>query len=194
MQWKSAICVESPNNKMWHSVVLSHIHLFNHICKFLNSTSNRAILSLLFQYFWMALCVYIYIYIYIYIYTLTGHFIRYTLRVPGWTPFCLQNYLNYSWHRFNKVLETLLKNFGPYWHDSITQLLQNCRLHIHYANLPFHHIPKVLYCIEIWWLWRPFEWSELIAMFKKPVWDDVSFVTLYTVVIKGWTWSATILR
>ncbi len=87
MQWKSAICAESPNNKMWHSVVLSHIHLFNHICKCLNSTSNRAILSLLFQYFWMALCVYIYIYIYIYIYTLTGHFIRYTLRVPGWTPF-----------------------------------------------------------------------------------------------------------
>ncbi len=43
-------------------------------------------------------------------------------------------------------------------------------------------------------------------MFKKPVWDDLSFVTWciillelsfrrwYTVVIKGWTWSATILR
>ncbi len=42
-------------------------------------------------------------------------------------------------------------------------------------------------------------------MFKKPVWDDLSFVTWciillevasedgYTVVIKGWTWSATIL-
>ncbi len=25
-----------------------------------------------------------------YIHTLTGHFIRYTLLVPGWTPFCLQ--------------------------------------------------------------------------------------------------------
>ncbi|KAK0133766.1 hypothetical protein N1851_010642 [Merluccius polli] len=25
-----------------------------------------------------------------------------------------------------------------------------CRLHIHDANLPFHHIPKVLYWIEIW--------------------------------------------
>ncbi len=41
---------------------------------------------------------YIYIYIYIYIYTymhaLTGHFIRYILLVPGWTPFCLQNWLN----------------------------------------------------------------------------------------------------
>ncbi len=42
-------------------------------------------------------------------------------------------------------------------------------------------------------------------MFKKPVWDDLSFVTWciillevvirrYTVVIKGWTWSETILR
>ncbi len=36
--------------------------------------------------------------------TLTGHFIRYTLLVLGWTPFCLQNYLNSSWHRFEKVL------------------------------------------------------------------------------------------
>ncbi len=36
-------------------------------------------------------------------YTLTGHFIRYTLLVPGWTRFCLQNCLNSSWHRFNKV-------------------------------------------------------------------------------------------
>ncbi len=43
-------------------------------------------------------------------------------------------------------------------------------------------------------------------MFKKPVWEDLSFVTWciillevasedgYTVVIKGWTWPATILR
>ncbi len=91
------------------------------------------------------------------VHTLTGHFIMYTLLVPGWTPFCLQNCLNSSWHRFNKVLETFLRDFGPYWHDSITQLLQICRLHIHDVNLSFHHIPKVLYWIEIWWLWRPFE-------------------------------------
>ncbi len=95
--------------------------------------------------------------IYIYIYTLTGHFIRYTLLVPGWTPFCLQNCLNSSWHRFNKMLETFLRDFGPYWHDSIMQLLYICWLHIHDANLPFHHIPKVLYWIEIWWLWRTVE-------------------------------------
>ncbi len=75
--------------------------------------------------------------IYIYIHTLSGHFIRYTLLVPG----CLQNCLNSSWHRFNKVLETFLRDFGSYWYDSITQLLQICRLHIHDVNLPFHHIP-----------------------------------------------------
>ncbi len=37
------------------------------------------------------------------IYTLTGHFIRYTLLVPGWTHFCLQNCLNYSWHRIDST-------------------------------------------------------------------------------------------
>ncbi len=51
-----------------------------------------------------------YIYIHAYIHTLTGHFIRYTLLVPGWTHFCLQNCLNSSWHRFNKVLETFLRS------------------------------------------------------------------------------------
>ncbi len=64
----------------------------------------------------------------------TGHFIRYTLLVWGWTPFCLQNCLN----------------FGQYWHDSITQLLQICRLHIHDSNLPFHHIPKAVVDLENW--------------------------------------------
>ncbi len=73
------------------------------------------------------------------------------------TPFCLRNFLNSSSHRFNKVLETFLRDVGPYWHDSITQLLQICQLHFHDVNLPFHHIPKELYWIEIWWLWRSFE-------------------------------------
>ncbi len=112
--------------------------------------------------------------------------------VPGWTPFCLQNCLNSSLHRLNKVLEAFVRDFGPYWHDSITQLLQICRLHIHDVNLPFHHIPKVLYWIEIWWLWRTFELSELIVMFKKPVWDGLSFVTwciiLLEVAIRRWVY------
>ncbi len=51
--------------------------------------------------------------IYIYIYTLTGHFIRNTFLVPGWTPFCLQNCFNllastpqfgtHSWKRRTKL-------------------------------------------------------------------------------------------
>ncbi len=96
-------------------------------------------------------------YIHTHTHTHTGHFIMNTLPVPGWTPFFLQNCLNSLWHRFNKVLETFLWDFGPYWHDRITQLPHICRLHIYDANLPFHHIPMVLYWIEIWWLWRPFE-------------------------------------
>ena len=108
----------------------------------------------------------------------TRHFFRYTLPVPGWTPFCLQNCLNSWWQRFNKLLETFLWDFGPYWHDSITQLLQICWQHIHDTNLLLQHISKVLFWMEIWRLWRPVEFSELIAMFKKPVWDDLTFVTL----------------
>lgn len=41
-------------------------------------------------------------------------------------------------------LKTLFRDFGSYWRDSIKQLLQSCWLHIHYANLSFHHIPKLL--------------------------------------------------
>ncbi len=43
--------------------------------------------------------------------TLTGHFIRYTLLVPGWTPFCLQNCLiirgidsTRSWKHSSEIL------------------------------------------------------------------------------------------
>ncbi len=106
--------------------------------------------TVLFPNFWLVLFIYIYIYIYIYTHTHTHtfHFIRYTLLVRVWTPFCLQNCLNSSWHRFNKVLETFLRDFGPYCHDRITQLLQICRLHIHDVNLSFHHIPNVLYWLR----------------------------------------------
>jgi len=45
------------------------------------------------------------------------------LLVLGRIPFYLQNCLNSSLHGFNKVLETFLRDFGPYWHDSIC-----CRL------------------------------------------------------------------
>ncbi len=39
------------------------------------------------------MCICMYIYIYIYTHTLTGHFIRYTLLVPVWTPFAFRTAL-----------------------------------------------------------------------------------------------------
>ncbi len=99
--------------------------------------------------------------------TLTGPFIRYTLLVPGWTLFCLQNCLNYSWHRFNKVLETFLRDFGPYWHDSITQLLQICQLHIHDANLSCSRNQSEM----IWALWH-----GALSCWKKPSEDKYTVV------------------
>lgn len=68
--------------------------------------------------------------------TFTSHLIRYTLLVLGWNTF--QNIC----HRFNKKLQTLLTDYDPHRHDSTTQLLQICRLHLHDTNVPSHCIPK----------------------------------------------------
>lgn len=96
--------------------------------------------------------------------TLSRYFIRYILSVLGWTLFCRQSCLNSSWHIFNKVLETFLRDRS--WHDGLMQLMQICQLRIRDGNRPLHHT-KVLYLIEIPWLWRPFETSGLIVIFKK---------------------------
>jgi len=65
---------------------------------------------------------------------ITSQFISYTLLVLGWT-FAFSAAFNSSWHRFNKVLETFLWDFCPYSDESVTQLLQSCRLYIHDRNL-----------------------------------------------------------
>ncbi len=158
--------------------------------------------------------LYLYIYIYIYIYTLTGHFIRYTLLVPGWTPFCLQNCLDFPWHWFNKVLETFLRDFGPYWHYSITQLLQICRhillfvpifiltyIYIYIFSCVMFHCFIFIFCTVHWadlswltfhyWLYPVWLCMWRIIQNLEP---RSSIRRCYTVVIKGWTWSATILR
>lgn len=44
--------------------------------------------------------------------TLTGHFIRYTLLVLGWTPYYFQNCLN-----------CLKQHSGRLWHSNKTQLV-----------------------------------------------------------------------
>ncbi len=69
----------------------------------------------------------------------------------------------------------ILRDVGPYWHDSITQFLQICRLNIHDVNLSFHHIPKVLYWMRSGDCGGHLSKVKLIAMFKKPVWDYLSF-------------------
>ncbi len=76
------------------------------------------------------------------LYTLTGHFIRYTLLVP---PFAFRTALilrgidsTRCWKHSSEMLVHV---------DMIAShsCCRFCRLHIHDANLPFHHIPKVLY-------------------------------------------------
>lgn len=66
-------------------------------------------------------------------------------------------------HRFNKVLETFLRDFGQCWHDNITQLLQICDV-----NVLFHYLPKVHCWIETWWLWMPFVYRKVNILLKKP--------------------------
>lgn len=68
--------------------------------------------------------------------------------VAGWTSLSF-SCLNSSCYRFNKVLETLLRNTGPRWYEGITIAEDIFGLHIHHVNLPIHHIPKVLDSIEI---------------------------------------------
>ena len=59
------------------------------------------------------------------------------------------------------------------WHQAVAADLSAA----HDANLPFHHFLKVLCWNEIYWLWRPLDYSRLTVMFKKPVSDDFTFVT-----------------
>lgn len=51
----------------------------------------------------------------------------------------------YLWpNRCYKVLEAFIREFGPYWRDSITQLVQIFGLHIRHVDLLVQHVPKVL--------------------------------------------------
>lgn len=51
-------------------------------------------------------------------------FFLFALLVLGLTPFSLQICLNSSRHRFNQDPEALIRDFGTYCHDSITQMAQ----------------------------------------------------------------------
>lgn len=95
--------------------------------------------------------------------------------LPGRTTFFLQNRLKSSWHWFKKVAETFYRDFAPYWHDNITQLLQMCRLHIHESN--FHCIPKVSNWIEIWWLWKTIsiQWPHCHGQESSLRWSELTW-------------------
>lgn len=84
------------------------------------------------------------------------HFIRYI-----WLVIVLDPVLSSELHQFivTWIQQGAWHNperFGPYWHN-ITEFLKN---------------PKMLCWIEVWWLFRQFECSELISIFKKPVWGN----------------------
>lgn len=49
--------------------------------------------------------------------TVIDHIIRVTFLVVGLISFYLQNYLCSLWRRFNKLLHTHLRDYGPYWRE-----------------------------------------------------------------------------
>lgn len=63
---------------------------------------------------------------------------KYTFTImqePALTYFHFPNHLNSWWHGFNNVLDTFLRGFSSYWHDSIRQLLEICQLYNYDVNL-----------------------------------------------------------
>lgn len=140
------------------------------------------------------------------LYTLTIHFIRYWL-IPGWRPFHLQNCLNS--YRFNKVLEIFVRDFGPYWHNSVTQLLEICQLHMWSPHPPPLRPPKVQRCcIKLGTVFYLFIFMyayiylfilSAVVILKTPLWDDCEmgcYPSEYVsaVVIKWWKWVTTLGR
>lgn len=87
-----------------------------------------------------------------------GRYIRYTSLLLGWNSvFCLQNCVKSSWHWFNKMLET----FFSHVHMIVSHIC------FRFVFLQFNHIPKVVCWIEIWWLLKRSECSDLILTFKE---------------------------
>ncbi len=127
------------------------------------------------------------------------------LLVPGWTPFCLQNCLNSLLHRFNNVLETFLRDLVHIdmivsrsccrfvGCTSMMQIFrsttsQRCSIGLRSGD-----------CVEaIWVKWThchvqetSLRWFELCDRVHYPA--GSSHQKMGTLVIKGYTWSATIL-
>ncbi len=123
-----------------------------------------------------------------------------------WTHFCLQNCLNSSWHRFNKVLKhsseilvhiDMISSHSCCRFVGCTSMMrisrsttsQRCSIGLRSGDCG-GHLSKVnsMSCSRnqsemIWALWH-----GALSCWKYSSEDG------YTVVIKGWTWSTTILR
>ena len=105
---------------------------------------------------------------------------------PNRASFSSQNSLKSSWHGFHKLLKAFLWDSVPCWYDCNFCRFVSCTF---IANLPFYHIPKVFYWIQIRCLQRPLKNIELIFMSMKPAWDDLCFVTscvMLDVVLRKW--------
>ncbi len=100
------------------------------------TSDNKGLLLLLLLY------THIHTYTYTHTHTLTGHFIRYTLLVPGWTHFCLQNCLNSS---FLNIPGSSHQKMGTLWsqRDGHGQQLYSGRLwRLNYAQLVLS-VPRI---------------------------------------------------
>lgn len=42
-----------------------------------------------------------------------------------------------------------------------------------------------MYWSDFWWLWGPHDCSELIIIFKKPVWDYLNFVMWHVILLEA---------
>ncbi len=104
--------------------------------------------------------------------SLTGHCIRYTLLVQDWTPFAFRTAF-------------ILRGI-----ESTRCWKYSSEILVHLDMIVSRSCCRFVYWIEIWWLWRPFELSEVIVMLKKTVWDKLSFVAwciiLLEVAIRRW--------
>ncbi len=137
-------------------------------------------------------------------YTLTGHFIGYTLLVLGWTHFCLQNCL---------ILGGI---------DSTSVWKHSSEILVHIDMIVSHSCCRFVGCTSMMWISRSttsqrssidgdlvtveviwVKWTHCHVQETSLRWllcDMVHYPAgssirrSYTVVIKGWTWSATILR
>lgn len=69
--------------------------------------------------------------------TLTGHFNRYVVLVLDSMTFDLLCPIA-PWHRFRKLLETFLRDFGKRLHDAIIDVIASCS----YCRGVDHHVPR----------------------------------------------------